>query len=64
MQLPGGAFASRLGGRRVLPLGLATWSLGTALAPVMASTVSSLALSRCVIDGGWFQTCDLRLISP
>ena len=45
-QLPGGYFASRLGGRRVLPLGLATWSLATALAPLMASTIPSLAFSR------------------
>jgi MFS family permease len=46
-QLPGGYFASRLGGRRVLPIGLSTWSLGTFIAPLMASSVSTLGISRC-----------------
>lgn len=47
MNLPGGYLASRLGGRRTLPVGLGTWSLATALAP-LATTVSGLGLSRWV----------------
>jgi len=52
MQVPGGYLASRLGGRRILPLGLATWSSATALVPIMASTVASLCFSRAVVGLG------------
>ncbi|GAX83393.1 hypothetical protein CEUSTIGMA_g10818.t1 [Chlamydomonas eustigma] len=52
MQLPGGYFSTRLGGRRVLPIGLGTWSLATALSPVMAATLPTLALSRAMVGLG------------
>ena len=48
LQLPVGFMASTIGGRRVLPIGLSTWSLATALVPVMASSLPTLAFCRYV----------------
>eukprot|EP00955_Chlamydomonas_euryale_P023136 243945-Chlamydomonas_euryale.AAC.2 len=56
----GGYFASRLGGRRVLPVGLGTWSAGTALA-ALTGTVQALGATRCVGgDGGGRSGCSGR----
>ncbi len=39
MQLPGGYLAGTLGGRRVLPAGVALWSVMTCAVPALASTL-------------------------
>lgn len=38
-QIPGGYVSSLLGGRRVLPAGVALWSVATAAVPVLAGTI-------------------------
>lgn len=38
-QLPGGYLSSKIGGRKVLPAGVALWSLATAGVPLLASTI-------------------------
>ena len=38
-QIPGGYVTSRLGGRRVLPAGVALWSAATAVVPLAAGTL-------------------------
>lgn len=50
-QLPGGYLASRLGGRRVLPLGLGAWSAGTLMAGLTGS-VGALGATRAVVGLG------------
>ena len=40
-QIPGGYVTSRIGGRRVLPAGVALWSAATAGVPVLAGTLPS-----------------------
>ena len=38
-QIPGGYIISKMGGRKILPLGVGLWSLATAAVPVMAGTM-------------------------
>jgi hypothetical protein len=40
LQLPGGYLTSILGGRRVLPAGVALWSAATCAVPALAGTLS------------------------
>jgi ACS family sodium-dependent inorganic phosphate cotransporter len=51
-QLPGGLASSLLGGRRVLPAGVAMWSAATAGVPFLASTIPGLFLSRAAVGLG------------
>lgn len=51
-QIPGGFLINRLGGRRVLPAGVALWSLATAGVPVLGSAVPTLCLSRAMVGLG------------
>ncbi|TXG61906.1 hypothetical protein EZV62_013269 [Acer yangbiense] len=47
-QLPGGWLAKVFGGRRVLQIGVLTWSLATALVPLVAGFMPGLVFSRIV----------------
>ncbi|KAF6265210.1 major facilitator superfamily domain-containing protein [Scenedesmus sp. NREL 46B-D3] len=51
-QLPGGYLTSRHSGRRVMPAGVAMWSLATAAVPLLASTVPGLCISRAAVGLG------------
>ncbi|KAF8069573.1 ANTR6 [Scenedesmus sp. PABB004] len=51
-QLPGGYLTSAHGGRRVMPAGVAMWSLATAAVPLLAGTVPGLCLSRAAVGLG------------
>ncbi|KAM6553289.1 hypothetical protein CsatB_014051 [Cannabis sativa] len=51
-QLPGGWLAKIFGGRKVLKFGVLTWSLATALVPVLAGYMPSLLLSRILVGIG------------
>ena len=52
VQLPGGYLISKSSGRRMLPIGVALWSLGTAALPVSASAIPALCLSRALVGLG------------
>ncbi|KAH7546324.1 hypothetical protein FEM48_Zijuj01G0188200 [Ziziphus jujuba var. spinosa] len=49
-QLPGGWLAKIFGGRKVLEVGVLTWSLATALVPVLAGYMPGLILSRILFS--------------
>lgn len=51
-QLPGGYLCSRYGGRLILPIGVAMWSLSTALIPMAAGTIPGLCISRALVGFG------------
>lgn len=51
-QLPGGWLAKTFGGRKVLEIGVLTWSLATALVPVLAGFMPGLVLSRILVGIG------------
>eukprot|EP00195_Chlamydomonas_chlamydogama_P013101 CAMPEP_0202904050 /NCGR_PEP_ID=MMETSP1392-20130828/27648_1 /ASSEMBLY_ACC=CAM_ASM_000868 /TAXON_ID=225041 /ORGANISM="Chlamydomonas chlamydogama, Strain SAG 11-48b" /LENGTH=531 /DNA_ID=CAMNT_0049591503 /DNA_START=299 /DNA_END=1894 /DNA_ORIENTATION=- len=51
-QLPGGIMSSRFGGRKVLPAGVALWSLATMGVPLLASTIPGLCFSRAAVGLG------------
>lgn len=51
-QLPGGWLAKIFGGRKVLEIGVLTWSLATALVPVLAGFMPGLVLSRILVGIG------------
>ncbi|OMO73174.1 Major facilitator superfamily [Corchorus capsularis] len=51
-QLPGGWLAKIFGGRKVLAIGVLTWSLATALVPVLAGFMPGLLLSRILVGIG------------
>ncbi|EFN56606.1 hypothetical protein CHLNCDRAFT_21975, partial [Chlorella variabilis] len=51
-QIPGGYAASLLGGRKVLPGGVALWSVATAGVPLLAGTLPGLFLSRAAVGLG------------
>eukprot|EP00798_Chlamydomonas_sp_ICE-L_P016884 gene16884-23159_t len=52
MQVPGGAIASKLGGRRVLPVGVSVWSLATFLAPLLSTSFGPFCASRVLMGLG------------
>lgn len=51
-QLPGGYLASTVGGRRVLPSGVALWSAATCAVPLLAGTVPGLCVARAGVGLG------------
>lgn len=51
-QLPSGYLSSQLGGRSVMSAGVGTWSLATAVLPLVAGTTPGLCLSRAVVGMG------------
>ncbi|PSC76363.1 putative anion transporter chloroplastic isoform X1 [Micractinium conductrix] len=51
-QIPGGYASSLLGGRTVLPAGVALWSAATAGVPLLAGTLPGLFLSRAAVGLG------------
>jgi ACS family sodium-dependent inorganic phosphate cotransporter len=51
-QLPGGYLTSKHGGRKVMPGGVAMWSLATAAVPLLAATVPGLCVSRAAVGLG------------
>lgn len=51
-QLPGGYYTSALGGRRVLPAGVALWSAATAVVPIAAATIPGLCIARAAVGFG------------
>ncbi|KAM3714203.1 hypothetical protein ACB098_01G316800 [Castanea mollissima] len=51
-QLPGGWLAKIFGGRKVLEIGVLTWSLATALVPLLAGFMPGLILSRILVGIG------------
>ncbi|OAY46999.1 probable anion transporter 6, chloroplastic isoform X1 [Manihot esculenta] len=51
-QLPGGWLAKIFGGRKVLEIGVLTWSLATALLPSLAGFMPGLVLSRVLVGIG------------
>lgn len=53
VQLPGGYAVAKAGGRRMLPIGVALWSLATAALPVAAATaIPALCVSRAAVGLG------------
>ncbi|XP_010541712.1 PREDICTED: probable anion transporter 6, chloroplastic [Tarenaya hassleriana] len=51
-QLPGGWLSKIFGGRKVLEIGVLTWSLATALVPVLAGFMPSLIFCRILVGIG------------
>ncbi|KAM5548051.1 putative anion transporter 6, chloroplastic [Rosa sericea] len=51
-QLPGGWLAKIFGGRKVLEIGVLTWSLATALVPFVAGFTPGLVVSRILVGIG------------
>ncbi|XP_041007416.1 probable anion transporter 6, chloroplastic [Juglans microcarpa x Juglans regia] len=51
-QLPGGWLAKIFGGRKVLKFGVLTWSVATALVPMLAGLLPGLILSRILVGIG------------
>ncbi|GAV82087.1 MFS_1 domain-containing protein [Cephalotus follicularis] len=51
-QLPGGWLAKIFGGRKVLQIGVLTWSLATALVPILAGFMPGLVFSRILVGIG------------
>ncbi|XP_058111464.1 probable anion transporter 6, chloroplastic isoform X2 [Magnolia sinica] len=51
-QLPGGWLAKSFGGRRVLEIGVLTWSLATILVPSVAGYMPGLVFSRILVGIG------------
>jgi hypothetical protein len=48
-QLPGGYLATRFGGARMLPIGVAIWSAATFIVPFVADNTAGLFASRCEV---------------
>ncbi|KAK0572357.1 hypothetical protein LWI29_030393 [Acer saccharum] len=59
-QLPGGWLAKVFGGRRVLQIGVLTWSLATALVPLVAGFMPGLVFSRILVCRSNFN-CSVQL---
>ncbi|CAI0388786.1 unnamed protein product [Linum tenue] len=51
-QLPGGWLAKRFGGRKVLEIGVLTWSFATALVPLLAGFMPGLVFTRILVGIG------------
>jgi MFS transporter, ACS family, solute carrier family 17 (sodium-dependent inorganic phosphate cotransporter), other len=51
-QLPGGLFADRFGGKRVLGAGVALWSIATFLTPIATASFGLLLLMRAALGVG------------
>ncbi|CAD7701249.1 unnamed protein product [Ostreobium quekettii] len=51
-QIPGGYLSSRFSGSRVLPTGVALWSLATVGVPMLGATIPGLCLSRALVGLG------------
>lgn len=51
-QIPGGYVTSRIGGRKILPGGVALWSAATAAVPFAAGTLPGLLVSRAAVGLG------------
>ncbi|KAJ9509934.1 hypothetical protein QJQ45_011471 [Haematococcus lacustris] len=51
-QLPSGFLATKLGGSRVLPAGVALWSAATCAVPPLSSTVIGLCIARAAVGLG------------
>ena len=51
-QLPGGWLANKYGGQKVLPFGVALWSLATAAVPLIAGDIGALSVSRAFVGLG------------
>ncbi|KAF9662832.1 hypothetical protein SADUNF_Sadunf18G0095200 [Salix dunnii] len=51
-QLPGGWLAKIFGGRKVLQIGVLTWSVATALLPLLAGYMPGFVLSRVLVGIG------------
>lgn len=51
-QLPGGLFADRFGGKRVLGAGVALWSIATFLTPIATASFGLLLLMRGALGAG------------
>ncbi|GMH04578.1 hypothetical protein Nepgr_006418 [Nepenthes gracilis] len=51
-QLPGGWLSKIFGGRQILAIGVLTWSLATALVPILAGSMPGLVLSRILVGIG------------
>ncbi|KAJ8767845.1 hypothetical protein K2173_020785 [Erythroxylum novogranatense] len=51
-QLPGGWLAKTFGGRKVLEMGVLTWSLATAIVPFLAGFMPGLILTRILVGIG------------
>ncbi|XP_057968838.1 probable anion transporter 6, chloroplastic [Malania oleifera] len=51
-QLPGGLLAKTFGGRKVLEIGVFTWSVATVFVPVLAGFMPGLVLSRILVGIG------------
>lgn len=51
-QIPGGYIISKMGGRKILPLGVGLWSLATAAVPVMAGTMPGMFMGSAFYCAG------------
>src|ERR1700726_1392226 len=51
-QLPGGLLADRFGGKRVLGVGVALWSIATFLTPIATASFGLLLLTRAALGAG------------
>ncbi|CAN1764304.1 Probable anion transporter 6, chloroplastic [Linum perenne] len=51
-QLPGGWLSKIFGGRKVLQIGVLTWSIATALVPLLAGSMPGLVFSRILVGIG------------
>jgi ACS family sodium-dependent inorganic phosphate cotransporter len=51
-QLPGGLFADRFGGKRVLGAGVALWSIATFLTPIATASFGLLLFMRAALGAG------------
>ncbi|KAG0461743.1 hypothetical protein HPP92_021723 [Vanilla planifolia] len=51
-QLPGGWLSKLLGGRKVLEVGVMSWSLATMLVPLVAGFLPGIVISRILVGVG------------
>lgn len=51
-QIPGGYLNSKIGGRKVLPVGVGLWSIATAVVPLVGSVIPALYASRAAVGLG------------
>jgi len=51
-QLPGGWLSNKFGGQRVLPFGVALWSIATLAVPLIAGDIRALSISRAAVGLG------------
>ena len=51
-QLPGGWLSNKFGGQKVLPFGVALWSIATAVVPLVAGDIRALSISRVAVGLG------------